>query len=147
LAGFVNPAIEHSDLGRYDVNTFAIFERVMSDISEIHLSLRSEDTHTDGDSGVAVETTKPQLKRPPMYSVVMINDDYTPMEFVVDVLLRFFNKSPEQATQIMLTVHTKGSAICAVYTRDVAETKAALVNQYARDCQHPLMCEITPADD
>ena len=127
--------------------TFAIFERVMSDISEIHLSLKSEDTHTDGDSGVAVETTKPQLKRPPMYSVVMINDDYTPMEFVVDVLLRFFNKSPEQATQIMLTVHTKGSAICAVYTRDVAETKAALVNQYARDCQHPLMCEITPADD
>ena len=101
----------------------------------------------DGDSGVAVETTKPQLKRPPMYSVVMINDDYTPMEFVVDVLLRFFNKSPEQATQIMLTVHTKGSAVCAVYTRDVAETKAALVNQYARDCQHPLMCEITPADD
>lgn len=127
--------------------TFAIFERVMSDISEIHLSLNSEDTHTDGDSGVAVETTKPQLKRPPMYSVVMINDDYTPMEFVVDVLLRFFNKSPEQATQIMLTVHTKGSAVCAVYTRDVAETKAALVNQYARDCQHPLMCEITPADD
>ncbi|MFT4531128.1 MAG: ATP-dependent Clp protease adaptor protein ClpS [Thalassolituus oleivorans] len=127
--------------------TFAIFERVMSDISEIHLSLKSEDTHTDGDSGVAVETTKPQLKRPPMYSVVMINDDYTPMEFVVDVLLRFFNKSPEQATQIMLTVHTKGSAVCAVYTRDVAETKAALVNQYARDCQHPLMCEITPADD
>jgi ATP-dependent Clp protease adaptor protein ClpS len=129
------------------VITFAIFERVMSDISEIHLSLKSEDTHTDGDSGVAVETTKPQLKRPPMYSVVMINDDYTPMEFVVDVLLRFFNKSPEQATQIMLTVHTKGSAVCAVYTRDVAETKAALVNQYARDCQHPLMCEITPADD
>lgn len=127
--------------------TFAIFERVMSDISEIHLSLKSEDTHTDGDSGVAVETIKPQLKRPPMYSVVMINDDYTPMEFVVDVLLRFFNKSPEQATQIMLTVHTKGSAVCAVYTRDVAETKAALVNQYARDCQHPLMCEITPADD
>jgi len=129
------------------VITFAIFERVMSDISEIHLSLKSEDTHTDGDSGVAVETIKPQLKRPPMYSVVMINDDYTPMEFVVDVLLRFFNKSPEQATQIMLTVHTKGSAVCAVYTRDVAETKAALVNQYARDCQHPLMCEITPADD
>jgi ATP-dependent Clp protease adaptor protein ClpS len=119
----------------------------MSDISEIHLGLKNEDTHTDGDSGVAVEITKPQLKRPPMYSVVMINDDYTPMEFVVDVLLRFFNKSPEQATQIMLTVHTKGSAVCAVCTRDVAETKAALVNQYARDCQHPLMCEITPADD
>jgi len=113
----------------------------------MHLRLKSEYTHPDGDSGGAVETTKPQLKHPPMYSVGMINDDYTPMEFVVDVLLRSFNKSPEQATQIMLTVHTKGSAVCAVYTRDVAETKAALVNQYARDCQHPLMCEITPADD
>jgi ATP-dependent Clp protease adaptor protein ClpS len=69
------------------------------------------------------------------------------MEFVVEVLLGFFNKSPEQATHIMLTVHTKGSAVCAIYTRDVAETKAALVNQYARDCQHPLLCEVAPADD
>ena len=88
-----------------------------------------------------------ELKRPSMYSVIMLNDDYTPMEFVVEVLQKFFNKDPEQATQIMLTVHTKGSAVCAIYTKDVAETKAAIVNQYSRDCQHPLMCEIAPADD
>lgn len=82
-----------------------------------------------------------------MYSVIMMNDDYTPMEFVVDVLQRFFNKSPEEATQIMLTVHTKGSAVCTICTRDIAETKAAIVNQYARDSQHPLMCEISPVED
>lgn len=77
----------------------------------------------------------------------MLNDDYTPMEFVVDVLQRFFGKSEEQATQIMLAVHTKGSAVCAVYTRDIAETKAAIVNQHSRDCEHPLLCEIAPVDD
>ncbi|GGY41239.1 ATP-dependent Clp protease adapter protein ClpS [Bacterioplanes sanyensis] len=103
--------------------------------------------HNDDDGGLAVEQSKPELKRPSMYSVIMLNDDYTPMEFVVEVLQKFFNKDPEQATQIMLTVHTKGSAVCAIYTKDVAETKAAIVNQYSRDCQHPLMCEIAPADD
>lgn len=82
-----------------------------------------------------------------MFQVIMLNDDYTPMEFVVEVLQRFFHKSPEEATQIMLAVHTKGSAVCAVYTKDIAETKSALVNQYARECQHPLMCEIAPATD
>ncbi|HBS41445.1 MAG TPA: ATP-dependent Clp protease adapter ClpS [Oceanospirillales bacterium] len=114
---------------------------------ESNLSLSNEDTHHDHDSGTVVQESKPELKRPAMYSVVMLNDDYTPMEFVVEVLQTFFSKTPEQATQIMLTVHTKGSAVCATYTKDVAETKAALVNQYARDCQHPLMCEIAPAQD
>ena len=112
-----------------------------------HLSLSSEDTHYDEGGNTAVQESLPELKRPSMYSVVMLNDDYTPMEFVVEVLLKFFSKTPEQATQIMLTVHTKGSAVCAVYTRDIAETKAALVNQYSRDCEHPLMCEIAPAED
>ena len=110
------------------------------------LNLQNDDQ--DSDSGnIAVETVRPALKRPSMYSVIMMNDDYTPMEFVVEVLLKFFDKQPEQATQIMMLVHTKGSAICATYTKDVAETKAMLVNQYARECQHPLMCEITPAED
>ncbi|ASP39769.1 ATP-dependent Clp protease adapter ClpS [Bacterioplanes sanyensis] len=103
--------------------------------------------HHDDDGGLAVEQSRPELKRPSMYSVIMMNDDYTPMEFVVEVLQSFFNKDPEQATQIMLTVHTKGSAVCAIYTKDVAETKAAIVNQYSRDCQHPLMCEVAPAGD
>ncbi|WP_430462548.1 ATP-dependent Clp protease adapter ClpS [Thalassolituus sp. LLYu03] len=119
----------------------------MHQILQSQLNSQSDDPNPYGDGGVAVETAKPQLKRPPMYCVIMMNDDYTPMEFVVDVLQGFFSKTPEEATQIMLTVHTKGSAVCAIYTRDVAETKAALVNQYARDCQHPLMCEISPADD
>ena len=94
------------------------------------------------DHGVAVETGRPELARPPMYSVLLLNDDYTPMDFVVEVLEGIFNHSREQATKIMLAVHTEGQAVCGVYTRDVAETKAMQVNQYARECQHPLLCEI-----
>lgn len=119
----------------------------MHHLSETHLNLQYGETSSDREGGLALESAKPELKRPSMYSVIMLNDDYTPMEFVVEVLQSFFAKTPEQATRIMLTVHTKGSAVCAVYTRDIAETKAALVNQYARDCQHPLMCEIAPAED
>ncbi|MDK2776507.1 MAG: ATP-dependent Clp protease adapter ClpS [Pseudomonadota bacterium] len=119
----------------------------MHQIQESKLNLQADDPFHGNDGGLAVESVKPALKKPSLYSVIMMNDDYTPMEFVVEVLQSFFNKTPEQATQIMLTVHTKGSAVCAVYTKDVAETKAALVNQYARDCQHPLMCEISPAED
>ncbi|WP_246624646.1 ATP-dependent Clp protease adapter ClpS [Oceanobacter mangrovi] len=107
----------------------------------------SQQTGDDSDGGVAVQHADPQLKRPAMYSVIMLNDDYTPMEFVVEVLQRFFSKSPEQATHIMLAVHTKGSAVCAIYTKDIAETKSELVNQYARECQHPLLCEIAPVED
>jgi ATP-dependent Clp protease adaptor protein ClpS len=93
-----------------------------------------------GDTALA--EAKPWLKRPPMYKVVMLNDDYTPMEFVVEALELFFYVNRERATQLMLQVHTKGKAICGVYTRDIAETKAAQVNQFARDHEHPLLCEI-----
>ncbi|MBA1279679.1 ATP-dependent Clp protease adapter ClpS [Pseudomonas stutzeri] len=96
----------------------------------------------DDSSGLAVEEAKPQLKAPPMFKVVMFNDDYTPMDFVVEVLEGIFNHNREVATRIMLAVHTEGRAVCGVYTRDVAETKAMQVNQYARECQHPLLCEI-----
>ena len=99
------------------------------------------------DSGVLVQEDKPRLKRPPLYKVVMHNDDYTPMEFVVEILEKFFGMDRERATYVMLTVHTKGKAICGVYSRDVAETKAAQVNQYARQNEHPLLCEIEAADD
>jgi len=95
-----------------------------------------------GDSSLAVQTERPKLKRPPMYKVVMMNDDYTPMEFVVETLELFFGMDREKATRVMLTVHTQGKATCGVYSRDVAETKAAQVNQYARDNEHPLLCEI-----
>lgn len=92
-----------------------------------------------------VEEAVPKLKKPPLYKVLMINDDFTPMHFVVEVLENFFRMNREQATQVMLTVHTQGRAVCGVFTRDVAETKAALVIDYARDNQHPLMCEVEQA--
>ncbi len=81
-----------------------------------------------------------------MYQVVMLNDDYTPMDFVVEVLKRFFGMNEEKATQVMMTVHTQGKAVCGIYTRDVAETKAAQVNIYAAECQHPLLCELEKFD-
>lgn len=107
----------------------------------------SDDDSPDYEGDLAVEESQPQLKKPPLYKVVLMNDDYTPMEFVVHILERFFYFGREEATQIMLTVHTKGRAVCGVFTRDVAETKAAQVNEYARECEHPLLCEIEVADD
>lgn len=96
----------------------------------------------DDSSGLAVQEAKPKLQVPPMYKVILLNDDYTPMDFVVEVLEVFFNMNREMATKIMLAVHTQGSAVCGVFTRDIAETKAMQVNQYARESQHPLLCEI-----
>lgn len=96
----------------------------------------------EGGMGTATQIMKPKLQPPPMYQVVMLNDDYTPMDFVVEVLQLFFSMNEEQATQIMLAVHHQGKGICGVFPKDVAETKAAQVNQYARQQQHPLMCEV-----
>lgn len=94
------------------------------------------------DHGLATETAKPKLKPPPDYKVMLMNDDYTPMEFVVEVLERFFTLTREQATQVMLQVHTEGKGVCGVYARDTAETKVAMVNQFSRKSQHPLMCQM-----
>ncbi len=96
----------------------------------------------DSAGGLALEESRPELKRPPLFKVVLINDDYTPMEFVVEVLEIFFRMNREQATHVMLTVHTQGKGVCGIFTRDIAETKAAQVNQYARENEHPLLCEI-----
>ena len=93
----------------------------------------------DGE-GLALEEAKPKLKRPSMYKVILINDDYTPMEFVIYILEKFFRLSREKATHIMLNVHTKGAGICGVYTRDIAETKVAQVNEYSHSSDHPLKC-------
>ena len=101
----------------------------------------------DNDTSVVLETSKAKLKKPPLYKVIIFNDDYTPMEFVVSLLGQIFGLGYDAATRIMLKVHTEGSAVCAVYIRDIAETKAQQVNQYARDNEHPLKCEIEPADD
>lgn len=98
------------------------------------------------EGGLALEESKPEVKQPPLFKVVLINDDYTPMEFVVDVLQIFFRMNREQATHVMLTVHTQGKGVCGIYTRDIAETKAAQVNQYARENEHPLLCEIEASE-
>ena len=89
---------------------------------------------------LAVEEAKPKLKKPPMYKVVLINDDYTPMEFVVHILEAFFGMDREKATHIMLNVHTRGKGVCGIYPRDIAETKVAQVNDYSRQNEHPLLC-------
>ena len=94
-----------------------------------------------GKSGTAVVTkTKPKTKRPSLYRVLLLNDDYTPMEFVVHVLMRFFNKNQEDATRIMLHVHNHGVGECGIYNYEVPETKATQVMDFARKNQHPLQC-------
>ena len=92
-------------------------------------------------TGVVVKA-KPKTKKPSMYKVLMLNDDYTPMEFVVHILERFFNKNRQEATRIMLHVHRRGVGICGVYTYEVAETKVTQVMDFARQNQHPLQCTL-----
>ena len=93
---------------------------------------------------LVLQEAKPKLKKPPLYKVILLNDDYTPMEFVIRVLERFFHKNREEATHIMLHVHQKGMGICGVYTREVAETKVRQVMLYAAENQHPLQCTMEP---
>lgn len=97
------------------------------------------------DRGLAVDTARPELERPPLYRVLLLNDDYTPMDFVVEVLQVFFGMNREKATQVMLHVHTRGRGVCGVYTREVAETKVTQVNEFSRTHQHPLMCTMEKA--
>ncbi|MCB1806281.1 MAG: ATP-dependent Clp protease adapter ClpS [Candidatus Competibacteraceae bacterium] len=99
----------------------------------------------DRDQGLIVEKAKPKLKPPRMYKVILLNDDYTPMEFVVHILELFFGMNRDKATQIMLHVHTRGKGVCGVYTRDIAETKVAQVTDYSREHQHPLFCTMEEA--
>lgn len=90
------------------------------------------------------EEVKPALKRPRKYKVILLNDDYTPMEFVIEVLVTFFRLNEEMATRVMLQVHTQGRGVCGIYTRDIAETRVAQVNDFARHNQHPLLCSMEP---
>jgi ATP-dependent Clp protease adaptor protein ClpS len=99
----------------------------------------------DRETGLTVQEARPKVRRPPLFKVLLLNDDYTPMEFVVQVLETFFGMSREKATQIMLHVHTRGVGVCGVYTRDIAETKVQQVNDYSRTHQHPLMCTMEEA--
>ena len=93
-----------------------------------------------GGHHLVVEEAQPKLRKPPLYQVVLLNDDYTPMEFVVDVLERIFSLDRTRATRIMLEVHTQGKGICGVFTFEIAETKVAQVMTYSRQHQHPLLC-------
>lgn len=99
-------------------------------------------THNEHHSGhdLAVEEAQPKVKPPPLYRVVLLNDDFTPMEFVVDVLESIFSMERTRATQVMLEVHTKGKGICGVFSYEIAETKVAQVMTTANQHQHPLLC-------
>jgi ATP-dependent Clp protease adaptor protein ClpS len=89
---------------------------------------------------LAVKDAKPQLQRPPLYKVILLNDDFTPMDFVIEILMGFFAMPEDKATQVMLQIHTQGIGVCGTYTKDVAETKVYIVNEYSREHQHPLLC-------
>jgi len=99
----------------------------------------------DRDGSLAVQEAKPKLKKPPLFKVVLINDDFTPMDFVIEVLIQFFAMPEEKATQVMLHVHTRGIGICGVFSKDVAETKVQIVNDYSREHHHPLLCSMEEA--
>ena len=112
---------------------------------DIKLSNNSEDYESNSSS--LVELEEPKLKKPSLYRILLLNDDYTPMEFVVYVLQKFFNYDQERATQIMLAVHTHGKGVCGIFTKEIAETKSSQINDFAQQNEHPLLSEIEPVDD
>jgi ATP-dependent Clp protease adaptor protein ClpS len=120
--------------------------RLGRDLSVSFPAILTSNTNKDDDAEVISPRTslavkiKPETKKPSLYKVFLLNDDYTPMEFVVQVLETFFNKSREEATRIMLHVHRRGAGLCGVYTFEIAETKVAQVLTAARSAQHPLQC-------
>jgi ATP-dependent Clp protease adaptor protein ClpS len=108
-------------------------------LSRLPITLSDRRDGTDGETSV-VTKTKPKTQRPPLYKVLLLNDDYTPMEFVVHILERFFGLSHAQAFEIMLTVHKKGLAVVGVFSFEIAETKVSQVMDFSRRHQHPLQC-------
>ena len=116
--------------------------REEADITTEPMSEHREDEERSGGYELAVEEAPPKVKPPPLYRVVLLNDDFTPMEFVVDVLESIFGMERTRATQVMLEVHTKGKGICGVFNFEIAETKVAQVMGLAKQHQHPLLCTI-----
>ena len=104
------------------------------------MSERDENQRHMDDLDLVVKEAEPKLKKPPLYRVILLNDDYTPMEFVVDILQSVFGMERNQATRVMLEVHTKGKGVCGVYSYEIAETKVAQVTTIAQQQQHPLLC-------
>lgn len=109
------------------------------------IRLVSEDEQ-QGHSSIAIAPQETELQPPSMYQVVLFNDDYTPMDFVVFVLQRFFSMDGEKANQVMLEVHQKGKGVCGIYPFDIAETKVAMVQQFVEQNEHPLMCDLQKVD-
>lgn len=122
-----------------------MFKRLKPPDFAIKISGNSNMQPQDAGIVLIVETTKPKLKKPPLYKVLLHNDDYTPMEFVVQLLMKFFNLSQPRAEQITLHIHTRGTSVCGVYPREIAETKVRLVTDYAIENQHPLQCSMDVA--
>jgi ATP-dependent Clp protease adaptor protein ClpS len=114
----------------------------------LFITCAGEDDSRQQGSGhnVVMLPEETKLKPPPLYRVILLNDDYTPMEFVVEVLQTFFGMNVETATRVMLKVHTEGKGVCGVYPREIAETKAVQVNEHARAAEHPLLCDIETDD-
>ena len=107
----------------------------------------NNENETDAGLGVITLEDEPQLKEPPLFQVVLLNDDFTPMEFVVYAIQKVFGYEHERATQIMLTVHTKGNGVCGIFPKDIAEMKCAEMNTLAQINEHPLLTEIEPMTD
>lgn len=101
--------------------------------------------HSDDEGHLGLALADPELEEPRLFKVVLLNDDYTPMDFVVEVLMKFFSLDHDRATQVMLHVHTRGKGVCGVFSYQIAETKAVLVNDYSRENQHPLQCSVESA--
>ena len=106
----------------------------------------NEDTKQDSETGTIVAERKPEIKKPRMYKVLLMNDDYTPMDFVVSVLKQYFHKTTEQATKVMLQVHYDGAGVAGIFRAEIAETKVSLVNDHAQAHDHPLMCTMEEND-
>jgi len=142
--GEPNPLVSRLRAGMARLARFFFSPRGAASDSPIGVFLAAREPRRGPESpgvGAAVITrTRTQTKRPNMYRVLLLNDDYTPMEFVIAILQAFFNKNPEEATQIMLHVHNNGVGECGVYTYEIAETKVAQVMDHARKNQHPLQC-------
>jgi ATP-dependent Clp protease adaptor protein ClpS len=107
--------------------------------------MKRKTQHHPDDTGTAVKEADPKVEQPPLYKVILLNDDYTPMDFVVYVLEKFFGMNRDKATEIMLHVHMRGSGVCGLFTREIAETKVEQVNEFSRENQHPLQCVMEEA--
>ncbi len=106
----------------------------------VAVTMSDFDPLDDNGDDLATKEAKPQLQRPPLYKVILLNDDFTPMDFVIEILMDFFAMPEDKATQVMLQIHTQGVGVCGTYSKDVAETKVVIVNEYSREHQHPLLC-------